>query len=32
MQGADDRVADIEDASDKELEAASKAVKEKALQ
>jgi low affinity Fe/Cu permease len=32
MQGADDRMADIEDASDKELEAASKAVKEKALQ
>jgi low affinity Fe/Cu permease len=32
MQGADDRMADIEDASDKTLEAASKAVKEKALQ
>jgi low affinity Fe/Cu permease len=32
MDGADNRMADIEDASDKELEATDKAVKEKALQ
>jgi low affinity Fe/Cu permease len=32
MEGADNRMADIENASDKELEAANAAVKKKALQ